>query len=198
MNQNHLPPTVGLILHFRGWEQTGKCLESLADDGITRLVVVDNSEDSGRSLKRLRRKADELTERGLEIVLLEPGYNLGFSVGVNRGLANIRSRFGAACVLLINSDATLQRNSHTPLRLALARYGGLVVPDICADDRCGLGLAHYQVKLGLLTKRRIPGSYEYFSGCCMLLSPELASAPFFDEDFFFYGDDIELGWRLSN
>lgn len=196
MHQRPLPSTVGLILHFRGWQQTATCLKSLVAEGIEEIVVVDNSEDSGKSLRELEQNTRHLVTDSTQIVFIEPGRNLGFAAGVNRGLEEIRARFGPACVLLINSDAFLHTGAHDQMRAKMHDHGGLVVPDICEGARCGRGRAHYQIFLGVLTRQRLPGSFPYFSGCCMMFSPQLASEPAFDEDFFFYGDDWELGWRL--
>jgi len=114
MNADAMAPTVGLILHFRHHAHTAACLASLLADGVGRAVLVDNSEDDGVSLALLRPALAELAAQGLDIALCEPGRNLGFSAGVNRGLAEIRKRFGEVCVLLINNDARLHRARTMP------------------------------------------------------------------------------------
>lgn len=191
-----LPPTVGLILHFRQQMHTSACLVSLLGDGVQRALLVDNSEDGGQSLDALRPTLAELTAKGLEIEICEPGRNLGFSAGINRGLVEIRQRLGHACVLLINNDARLQFGAHEALRSALVEGGGLAVPRM----QSAAGAVHsvfYHRATGLLLRKKFPGTFEYLSGCCILLDPELSGGALFDEDFFFYGDDAELGWRLS-
>ncbi|MGL1835138.1 glycosyltransferase family 2 protein [Rhodocyclaceae bacterium SMB388] len=192
-----LAPTVGLILHFRHQEHTNACLVSLLSDGITQVVVVDNSADNGASVLALRPAFTFLKAQGMNIVLCEPGRNLGFSAGVNYGLAQVRERFGAVCVLLINNDARLKSGAHCALLNAVKEGAGLAVPTMQTATGKRINAAYYHRLTGLLFHKERPGAYEYLSGCCMLLSAHLATPPLFDEDFFFYGDDTELGWRLS-
>jgi len=42
-----------------------------------------------------------------------------------------------------------------------------------------------------------PGSFPYPSGSALLIAPERIELPLFDEDFFMYGEDVMLGWRLG-
>lgn len=164
-------------------------------EAIPRVMIVDNSEDSGESLQVLLKRIDA---RKIEVSVCEPGRNLGFAAGVNRGLAEIRLRHGRACVLIINSDARLQKNAHTKLREALQNQACLAAPRICIGKGKFIDSVHYHRASGLLLRGNWLGSHEYLSGCCMLLAPLLAAAPLFDEDFFFYGEDAELGWRLKH
>jgi GT2 family glycosyltransferase len=59
-----------------------------------------------------------------------------------------------------------------------------------------VGPVYYQRWVGLFTRRRVPGSALYVSGCALLIAPGRFEDLLFDEDFFMYGEDIELGWRL--
>lgn len=194
MKTPQLPPTVGLVLHFRHAEHTAACIYSLSREDVAHVMVVDNSEDCGASLQMLLERIDAYA---IDVSIYEPGRNLGFAAGVNRGLAKIRARHGRACVLLINNDARLQRNAHARLRRALSDKSGLAVPRIRYGKGRYIDSMFYQRASGLLLRHHWPGSYEHFSGCCMLLRPDLALGPLFDEDFFFYGEDAELGWRLQ-
>jgi len=191
-----LAPTIGLTLHFRHQAHTKACLESLLVDGVNHVVLVDNSEDNGASLSLLQPALVDLAAQGMVVAVCEPGRNLGFSAGVNYGLTEVNKRFGAVCVLLINNDARLRPGAHLALRNAIEQGAENAVPAIHSLSGHTTASAFYHRLTGLLLREFQPGAYEHFSGCCMLLSPGLASAPLFDEDFFFYGDDAELGWRL--
>jgi GT2 family glycosyltransferase len=197
MSDSSLPPTVGLILHFRHVDHTSACLESLLREGVTQAMLVDNSEDGGTSLEQLGQHFKRLRERGLMLEVCQPGHNLGFSAGVNRGLQAIAARFGESAVLLINNDARLASGSHARLRTALENGLAIAVAEMHTDDNRRIRQAHYQRATGLLLSRPMMGTYPYHSGCCLLISPALARCPLFDESFFFYGDDTELGWRLA-
>ena len=103
-------PVVGLTLHFRTPVQTVACLHSLQAEGIRHAIVVDNSEDGGKSLTAMQARLDELKASGLRIDVETAERNLGFAHGVNRGLTRaVAAR--AASVLLINSDACLERGA---------------------------------------------------------------------------------------
>ena len=197
MNATALAPTVGLILHFRHHAHTAACLAALQADGVDRAVLVDNSEDDGASLSLLHPALATLAAQGMDVAICEPGRNLGFSAGVNRGLAEIRKRFGAVCVLLINNDARLRPGGHSALRGAIEQGNELAGAAQQSSAGETIASAFYHPSTGLLLSQPGPGTYEILSGCCMLLAPRLATPPLFDEDFFFYGDDAELGWRLK-
>jgi len=200
MTEPILPPTVALVLHFRNATVTAACLRSLHEEAVKRLVLVDNSEDEGKSLLQLSEDLQSLRMAGMEIVVLEPGHNLGFSAGVNRGLALIYQRFGPASVLLINSDAQLAPRAHQLLRLALNEFDGKAVcaPFLRASNGTLVASVFYHRVFGLYLRRPMLGAFQYVSGCCLLLPPALTASPLFDEEFFFYGDDVELGWRLAD
>lgn len=190
---------VALILHFRNVGMTASCLNALVDEGLLRAVVVDNSEDGGDSLHGLRPRLGELTAIGAEIVLVEPGRNLGFSAGVNLAMRSARQHFGPTDVLVLNNDARLMRGSLRSLRerLASAAAMSVVAPVIRLPDGAEIRGAWYQRLLGLYFLRPAPGCVQYLSGCCLAVPMQLCSEPLFNEDFFFYGEDVDLSARLA-
>src|SRR6185312_6348681 len=111
--------------------------------------------------------------------------NLGFAAGVNRGLETLAVEFPDSPVLLINNDATL-----LPDALEASPNAEVLYPDI---DHGGWvrGTVYYHRLTGLITDRRLPGSFPYASGCCLLVNLPKSGATLFDEDFFMYGEDIE-------
>lgn len=190
---------VALILHFRHADLTASCLDALVAEGMLRAVVVDNSEDAGASLHELRPRLAELSAMGAEIVLVEPGRNLGFSAGVNLAIRSARQHFGPTDVLVMNNDARLMRGSLQSLRdrLACGAAGSVVAPVIRSPDGTEIRGAWYQRLLGLYFLRPAPGCVRYLSGCCLAVPMQLCSEPLFNEDFFFYGEDVELSARLA-
>ena len=187
-----VPPIIGLTLNFRDAERTVRCVDSLLSNGAAHVVVWDNSDDEGLGANQL---SERLAGNEKVSMLVSPA-NLGFSAAVNRGIAWISERFGDVWVALINNDAVFLPDALNQLANGLLRQHEsiLAFPDI---DHGGevVGPVYYQRWLGLLARRRLPGSALYASGCAMLLAPRRLGEPLFDEDFFMYGEDIELGWR---
>lgn len=189
---------VALVLHFRTPQATLACLEALRTEGIRRAVIVDNSEDAGCSAEAMAEGIARLESAGLVVEWLNPERNLGFARGVNLGLRHIRSRWRCP-VLLINSDARLAAGS---LQKLVAVLGGaaLAVPTVVEDgSRHGTRalMGHYHRAFALYLSDAHAGTVEYPSGCCLLMGADVDHAGLFDEDFFFYGEDVILGVNLA-
>lgn len=190
-----MPSTIiGLTLHYRDAERTATCINSLLSQNAHHVFVVDNSADQGcsaASLCLMMKSRDRFS-------IVSPTCNLGFSAGVNRGLEEIDARFPGSQVLLINNDAVLLPGALGLLssQLQLNPNAMLVYPSI---DHGGWvrGTVHYHRLTGLITDMHLPGSFPYPSGCCILINLNSADTKLFDEDFFMYGEDIELGARLG-
>lgn len=182
---------VGLVLDYNDAQRTMRCVDSLLADGIDRVVVWENSDDKGISEQVIRGNyADDA-----RVQVGSSGKNLGFSAGVNAGIAKCGP---SARVLLINNDATLVPGAIRQLDMAMTNGEAAVVyPSI---DHAGelVGNAYYHRLTGLYSKFMLPGSVEYASGCCLLVDTAyFCGKPVMDEDFFMYGEDVEFGWRLA-
>lgn len=190
--------TVALVLHFRTVASTAGCIESLQAQGLGRLQLVDNSEDGGSSLARLQPHLERARSKGMQVQVLQPGRNLGFSGGVNRGLADIREQFGRVRVLLINSDAQLMPGSLAPMHAEIDAGVGVVAPLLYSPTGEAKSVKYYHRVTGLLFDRPWPGSFPHLSGCCLLLSERIVAQDLLNERFFFYGEDAYLGWKLTH
>lgn len=184
---------IGLLLNYRDVSRTVRCIRSLLDQGVEHVVVWDNSEDSGVSaaavaiLMRDERRVDvQVSTR-----------NLGFAAGVNHALAHCAKNHPQAWVLLLNNDAYLLDDALRLLRSALvdSQSAKIAFPSINHAGRI-LGLAYYHRLTGFLSWTPRPGYFAYASGCCLLIATDRIGLPLFDEAFFMYGEDWELGWRL--
>jgi N-acetylglucosaminyl-diphospho-decaprenol L-rhamnosyltransferase len=187
---------VAVVLHFRSVPTTLRCIHSLASEGVDTIVVVDNSEDNGASLARLRLDAAAIP---IDIRYIEPGVNLGFAAGVNLGAATVASWKSDPDLLLINSDATLAPGTIAHLRKAVAGEAPVIAaPSI--DGPTGLVPArtYYRHLSGVISPTG-PGfrGHALLGGACLMCHRTLVHAPIFDESFFFYGDDVELGYRMA-
>jgi GT2 family glycosyltransferase len=187
---------VAVLLHFRSTPMTLGCIRSLASEGVDAVVVVDNSEDDGASLAQLRLEALAIP---IEVVYLEPKINLGFAAGVNRGVDAIAASKEDCDLLLINSDATLAPGTVAHLRAAVAGEAPVIAaPSI--DGPTGLVPARtYYRHISATISPVGPGlrGHALLGGACLMLHRTLARGPIFDESFFFYGDDIEMGYRMA-
>ncbi|GAB1594494.1 glycosyltransferase family 2 protein [Lysobacter claricitrinus] len=191
----HPAGVTAVVLNYRTPEKTLACLASLVAEGIEKIVLVENSGDGGASLDAMRIGLDGLIARGIDLATLDPHCNLGFAAGVNLALRLIEAR-GATPVLLMNSDARLTRGSLVALVEALGD-APVVSPCIEIGGVPSSPRLYYQRFFATLTVRRVWGSVPYIAAACLLLSDELVAPDLFDEDFFFYGEDIALGAKLQ-
>lgn len=181
----------GLILHFRTPKATIECIQSLAQEGIRRVVLVDNSEDGGQSLDAMTTPLTKLHGQGMDIRVVNFGCNLGFAKGVNVGLAQAVLD-GASAILLINSDATVVTGSISQLTQGLEN-ADVVLPRVRTEPGTETSLfGYYHTMAATLAKRPGARHLKFASGCCMLIRPEVARGNIFDEDFFFYYEDVAL------
>jgi GT2 family glycosyltransferase len=193
----NLSTAFGLVLHFRTPERTLTCLQSLADEGIGRVVLVDNSEDVGQSVQAMQPGLARLAEAGLRVDVLQPARNLGFAAGVGLGLEHV-SRNQRAPVLLINSDATLERGALAAMINGLRYAACVAVPARSSPEAPpSSSLVFYQRLLALYLRRSSVGTLKYPSGCCLLIRTDQVRPDLFDTDFFFYGEDVMLGCDLA-
>lgn len=190
-----MPARVGLLLNYRDAARSIRCIASLLAQRVDAVVVVDNSADQAISAALLLSHfADEP-----RVIVDISARNLGFAGGVNRGITLCRMQYPGCRVLLINNDALLLEGALVKLGAALdsSPSSVLAFADINQHGHV-CGPAYYQRLTGLLTLRPTPGSFMHASGCCLLIDTSRHQKPLFDEDFFMYGEDCELGWRLGS
>ena len=185
--------TAAITLNFRKPELTIECVESLLADGWKPILVWDNSDDDGASLRVIKGKY----AGDARIHLVHSPRNLGFGKGVNGALAELGRLGHAGPVLLINNDTLIAKGMRTALLAELvgAEVPSLVAPRILQDGQ-EQGWLYYNPWFAMVTKRHLPGSFAYLSGCCLLVMRNDNCLPLFDEDFFMYGEDVELSWRM--
>ncbi len=184
---------VGLVLNYRDVVRTKRCVANLLEEGIASVLIWDNSEDGGRCESELL----ELFKSMPQVYVKSSEHNLGFAGGVNAALQVIQGSQPGAPILLINNDALLLPGALAQLLVPLAEEPEvrIVFPSI---DHGGWirGKTYYHPIAALITDARLPGAFLFASGCCLLLRTPSIVTPLFDEDFFMYGEDVELGARL--
>jgi hypothetical protein len=192
-----------IILDYFGAEKTERCLASLIGQGIKTVYLLDNSDSSSAS-QSLGRTVDRIRTRGVDYALeiLSMGKNLGFAGGVNFVLAHDRcSKDPHDYYLLLNNDAIAGSSLVAGLlaKLQAEPEAVLVAPRIIATAGLGEYGIWYHRYLGLLLSHPRKFCFHYLTGCCLLFKRDLVRHNgLFDEAFFMYGEDAELGWRLAS
>ncbi len=205
MSRKDSPEIAVIVVNWNRRELLRQCLESLArqEGAGFEVVVVDNGSDDGSP----EMVAGEFLSGGrLVLRLIRNQANLGFCTANNQGFAATRAGF----VALLNNDAE-------------ADSGWLAALRRCFDGRPEIGMAASKIlvyeeprridKAGHLMypdgQNRGRGSGEWDvgqydrveetlwpDGCAaMYRKSMLDEIGGFDEDFFAYGDDAELGLR---
>jgi GT2 family glycosyltransferase len=197
-----------LIACYNGRRCIGDCLRSLIDpddDEIRKhIVVADNAsiDDSAEFISQ--------SFPTVELVRLEK--NLGFAGGMNAAWRHARARFPAArFIAVVNQDiiarsgwlgALLSHLDSNP-QVAAVQPKVLLWP---AKERFNTaGNESHYLGFGLVTAygRVDDGSFDsvraihFPSGAAMVIRADaIGSEDLFDELFFLYLEDAELGWRL--
>ncbi len=187
-----------IVLNYRNAARTQNCLRSLIGQGLNRVLVVDNSGDDDAASELAAMMERQRVHMDTALHLLDPKENLGFARGVNLALNNAGALHYDA-FLIINNDAVAMSGMVTRLSIALFDSSAAMVAPVVIDAAGKLlPMFWYQRFFGLLTVNQWPGSFPYLSGCCLLVSHDmLVDGRLFDEDFFMYGEDTLLGWRLA-
>ena len=201
---NGLPTAV--IVTYNGTDWIARCLASLAEAGVDRVVVVDNASTDGT--------ADLVRRAGPGVALIPLRQNVGFGAGNNIG---IQAAFdaGATRILLVNQDIDFAPDAVRLLAGAADRhpeYGVLsalqLTPDGLEVDpsfRLYLPNAYYND----LVIRGGPKADVYpcpfVPAACVLIPRSVwAAVGGFDPLFFLYSEDndlckriVDAGWRLG-
>jgi GT2 family glycosyltransferase len=192
-----------IILNWNGEGYLTQCLESVISQDYDPLevIVVDNgSTDSSVDLVKTRYG---------QVKLIETKVNLGFAAGNNVGIREAKGDF----VVILNNDAELAPSCISEMKRTIDRdpaYGA------CASriylkyekdliDAAGIVICPDGLSIGrgrLESGDAYGEEKEVFfgSGCCIMCKKAMLEDVrmgecYFDEDFFMYADDTDLGWR---
>jgi GT2 family glycosyltransferase len=190
-----------IIVNWNGGELLAECLRRLKAQTIqpARVLVVDNASSDGSMTG-----AGKLTDNA---TVLRMNANLGFAAGNNRALAECDTEY----VALLNPDAFPDPDWLERL-LAAARLNADVAAfgsrQLCYDNPQYLdgigdnyhitGLA-WRERYGIRQQGRDLVPREIFSPCAaaaLYRRQAVVDAGGFDEDFFCYMEDVDLGFRL--
>ena len=104
-----------VVVDYYSDEALCQCLESLHLAGAERVVVVDNAVPPGR--------ADKALGEGHKALVVEPGANLGYGSGANRGAAACSAEILVVC----NPDVVVDKDALRHLVEALDADAGLAI-----------------------------------------------------------------------
>jgi GT2 family glycosyltransferase len=189
--------TVAVVLCWNDADRVLRLLAALAalEPAPDRIVVVDNGSTSG--------DADRIEAAFPAHDVARLASNRGFAAAANHGI-ELALALGASEVWLLNSDIELPRDA---LGLLLAVASG--------DSRCGMVApvltesggrvqAYGGGRIGLWSgsSRHVRSAQErcdYLSAACLLLrAAMLRETGVFDEAYFFYWEDVDLGFRVRD
>jgi GT2 family glycosyltransferase len=198
-----LPSVVAVVVNWNGAACLGECVESLRRQtyrGELRIVVVDNGSTDG---------SDEVL-RGLEleprVTVVRNPRNRGFAAATNQGIAAAASDL----VALLNNDAVADPRWLEELVAALQQSpdaGSCACRVLSYFDRRVVDNAGHVVYWDGLTRGRgrnqadtgqFDAREEVFcasGSACLLRRAMLDDVGLFDEDFFAYCEDADLGFR---
>jgi GT2 family glycosyltransferase len=192
-----------IVVNWNRAEMLRACLESLVrQEGIVfEVVVVDNGSADG-SLDVVREFRDS---RRLDLQIVANRENRGFCEANNQGIAAARG----ALIGLLNNDAEAESGWLAALAAAfdrpeigMAASKILVYEEPSRIDKCGHLIFPDGQNRGRGSGEIDSGQYDrreealWPDGCAAMYRREMfAEIGGFDEDFFAYGDDAELGLR---
>lgn len=203
------PGVVSVVLvNYKGAADTLTCLRGLAqlDWPADRLevVVVDNDSGDG-SAEAIRAALPEIA--GLDATVVESGGNLGFAGGCNLGVAHASGEY----VAFLNNDA---RADARWVRAAVEVFEA--EPDVASVaskvlDWDGALVDYVDGSLtwfGMGYKREVekpdqgawdtPKDVLFGTGAAMFVRTDVyREVGGFDERFFMFYEDVDLGWRLN-
>ncbi len=188
-----------VVLNWNGYEFVDQCLKSLQAQTYPNLevIVVDNASTDG---------SVELVRDGFrDVKLILNEKNLGFGGGNNIGIQASSGRY----IMMLNNDTHLDPKCVDEMKRSIEkdeRYGACASKVLleCEDnliDAAGIAVFPDGLSIGrgrLERGDRYVEEQEVFgaSGCACLYRREmLEDIGLYDEDFFAYADDTDLGWR---
>lgn len=193
------PKVAVLVLNLNGQRHLNACLPALEAQVYPNqeIVVVDNG-STDDSLAFVRRAHPSVR-------VIELGYNAGFCGGYNQAVRQVDAEW----LVLLNNDTRVEPDWLTELMAAAERHHATVVASRMLDwtgahiDFVGGTTSFeghsWQIDHGQPASQ-MPEERDLLFACggSMLVSrAAFLDAGGFDEDFFAYFEDVDLGWRLS-
>lgn len=189
-----------IIVNWNSGALLRRCLQCLERQTVrpTRVLVIDNA-STDESLAE--------SQKFHNVTLVRLTSNLGFAGGNNAGL----SRVGTEFVALLNPDAFPERGwieamlNAAQAHAGVAAFGSCQLREGTAEVLDGTGDSYHisgkvwRNRIGKNQQQSDLIAKEIFSPCAaaaMYRRQALADAGGFDEDYFCYVEDVDLGFRM--
>ena len=191
MNAEAKVPITAVVLNYNARDTIPGCLDSLLNQTLPfdSILVYDNASTDG--------SAEEVEAGYPGVRIVRSSVNLGFASGNNAAMEEV----GTDWVFLLNNDAF-------PMETCIEALWREVQKEPCPAALSALvknqGAPSFWYERGgtlNLVGRNIQNAFQsnedcfFPTGCACLLHRE-SCQPLFDGDYFMYGEDVYLGWRL--
>jgi len=199
-----------IILNYNNYLDTKECIESIrrSSQPVNCIVLIDNGSIDG-SINELEKEY----ELDSKIKIIKSKTNLGFARGVNLGIKQALTN-NAKYILLVNNDAIIDIECLNNLCKVCKKNKniGIVGPRIFYfrdSGRIWQGGGYFsKLKSGVIVPEKnllakqcmtnIEKEVDFLSGCVMLVSRMVfEKIGLFDEDFFFYSEDVDFCLRAK-
>ncbi len=189
------PRICGLMLAYFQVDMTRRCLSTLVQQGIERLILVDNSADDAENQRTLA-LARQFPDGWLQVIIAQE--NLGFARGMNLAWIQAQRLGSWDYVLVLNNDLVAYPALVSALLAHMTTHPRTAALGATTDSGHGpAGNLYYQRWTGLMFTWPIMGSFPVAAGYCLMLRATILRDTIFDARYFMYGEDVELSWRLQ-
>jgi hypothetical protein len=195
---------VAVVVNWNGGADNLRCLDSLVAErpALAHVVFVDNASTDG--------SRDLVARRCGDVEVIDSGANLGYAGGNNLGIRRALE-LGADAVLVVNNDVVVESGTIARLVQALAEESdvGIVGPRVVFrhdPTRVWAAGGRLTWRQNLTTLRGFGASdspelrrdvdVDYVPGCALMIRRRaLEVLKGFDESYFAYTEDVDLGLR---
>lgn len=174
-----------IIINFNGAGDLPLCLKALANQTVPPEVIVVDNVSTDNSVSLLRRDWPD-------VIVVENPVNNGFGDGANTGAAVATGDV----FLFMNPDVSLPPTAVEQITAAISERGGVIGPAIRTGATGDLDYGLTVDMLGMPKGLSSPGKPLFVQGCVLGVSrTAFDQLGHFDERYFLFAEDLELGWR---
>ena len=191
-----------IIPNYNGVDTIRRCIDSVQNQSYKNIeIIVIDSKSTDNSV--------EIIKRGYSnVVLIENPYNAGWGIACNVGIRKAKGDY----YLILNNDAWMSPDCARELLKGISRdekYGACASKILLGENNSILDVAGGLLifKDGLSVGRgHLELSEEYnkeeevfcANDCCCLFRKEMFDdIGFYDDDFFIYADETDIGWKAQ-